>query len=302
MRERNVPRRLRLHLPGGFYHTTLRGNHRENIFAVVNDRLLLNTIVEQALARYGARIHAYCWMTNHLHMLVQVGNEPLSRVMQKIASGYARAYQVSRETTGHLFENRFYSVLVDADAYLMELIRYIHLNPVRANLVGDLDRYRWSSHHAYLGQPLDSWVTTEFGLRMFAADRRKAMQLYARFVDCDAGEVTSPLENVRMENPEILGNDDFCKRVHQQLKLPPPQKSFEMLIDEGCIRFCLARHQLFSTMRNARVAAARAWIARQAMESRIATMTGIARRLGCDPHTIQRALERDENEPIGGKS
>jgi REP element-mobilizing transposase RayT len=289
-------------LPGGFYHTTLRGNHRENIFAVTNDRLLLNKIVEEALARYGARIHAYCWMTNHLHLLVQVGNEPLSRVMQKIASGYARAFQVKRETTGHLFENRFYSVLVDADAYLLELIRYIHLNPLRAQLVSDLDRYRWSSHHAYLARPLDSWVTTEFGLRMFAADRRKAIELYARFVDCKASDISSPLENVRMENPEILGNDDFCRRVHQQLNLPPPEKSFDMLIDEGCIRFGLARHQLFSMMRNDRIAAARAWIARQAMESRVATMTGVARRLGCDPQTIRRALERDENHLMGERS
>jgi putative transposase len=295
-------RALRLHLPGGFYHTTLRGNHRENIFAVANDRLLLNTIVEQALTRYGAQIHAYCWMTNHLHMLVQVGEVPLSRVMQKIASGYARAFQLNRETTGHLFENRFYSVLVDADSYLMELIRYIHLNPVRARLVNGVSEYRWSSHHAYSGQGVDGWVTTSFGLSMFSADRRKAITSYAEFVNCNADEIPSPLENLRMENPEILGSEEFCKHIHQQLDLPPPAKSFETLVDEGCAYFGLARHQLLSTMRNARVAAARAWIARRAMEGRVATMTGIARKLGCDPHTIRRALELNARESDGAES
>src|ERR1700741_1204574 len=134
-------RPLRLHLPGGFYHTTLRGNHREDIFTVDSDRGLLNTIVEFALSKHGARIHAYCWMTNHLHMLVQVGEEPLSALMRRIASGHARAYQANRKTPGHLFERRYHAVLVDADAYLMELVRYIHLNPVRARLVDSPHEY-----------------------------------------------------------------------------------------------------------------------------------------------------------------
>src|SRR4051812_8639065 len=114
-------RPLRIHIPGGFHHVTLRGNHREPIFRVDADRLLLNAIVEASVARHGARIHAYCWMTNHIHMLVQVGDPPLSGLMRDIASGYARAFQLKRATTGHLFENRYHAILVDADAYLLAL-------------------------------------------------------------------------------------------------------------------------------------------------------------------------------------
>lgn len=287
-----MPRRVRLHLPGGFYHTTLRGNHREAIFRVAQDRNLLDTIVERALEKYGARIHAYCWMTNHIHMLVQVGRDPLSRVMQKIASGYARAFQANRTTTGHLFENRFHSVLVDTDTYLTELIRYIHLNPVRARLVRNVGDYRWSSHHAYLGQPVDRWVTTEFGLAMFSETRTKAVAAYARFVDCNASEIPSPLENLTSENPHILGTEAFCTRIRGQLDLPPPTKCFDALIEEACLRFGLARHQLMSAMRNSRISAARAWIAQRAIEDRVASLSGAARLLGCDPKTIRRALER----------
>lgn len=286
----------RLHLPGGFYHTTIRGNHREAIFATVNDRLLLNAIVEQALGKYGARVHAYCWMTNHLHMLVQVGDRPLSRVMQKIASGYARAFQIKRETTGHLFENRFHSVLVDADAYLLELIRYIHLNPVRAGIAADVAEYRWSSHHNYLGRADDRWLTTDFGLRMFSADRAKAIAAYARFLDCNASDIPSPFENMRLEQPEILGSEEFCSRMREHFSLPPAEVSLDSLIDEGCARFGLARHQLLSRLRSDRIAAARAWVARRALDSRAATLAGIARTLGCDLHTIQRALDRSAGD------
>jgi putative transposase len=288
-----MARPLRLHLPGGFYHTTLRGNHREAIFLLETDRLLLNTIVAVALAKHGARVHAYCWMTNHLHMLVQVGDEPLSRVMQRIAAGYARAFQVNRETTGHLFENRYHAILVDADSYLLELIRYIHLNPVRAHMVRHPSEYRWSSHHAYVGQPGDEWVTTRFGLDMFSADRVKAIAAYLEFVGCNAFEIPSPFEDLRLESPDVLGSAAFRERIRQQFNQPSPNESFESLVEEGCARFGLGRHQLLSSLRNTRITAARAWIARRAVDRRIATVTGVARKLGCDPHTIRRALERE---------
>jgi putative transposase len=296
-----MARPLRLHLPGGFYHTTLRGNHRENIFAVESDRLLLNTIVEAALAKLGARMHAYCWMTNHLHMLVQVGEQPLSRLMQRIAAGYARAFQSNRETTGHLFENRYHAILVDADSYLLELIRYIHLNPVRARIASHPHEYRWSSHHAYVGLPVDEWVSTGFGLSMFSPDSVRAVAAYRRFVNCDAFEISSPLEQMNLDQPEVLGSDAFCSRIRQQFKLPPPPISFDSLVKEGCERFGLEQHQLLAALRNERITAARAWIARRAIESRIATVTGVARKLRCDPHTIRRALEQVANDGDGPK-
>ena len=285
-------RPLRLHLPGGFYNVTLRGNHRENIFRVENDRLLLNAIVRHAVEKHDARIHAYCWMTDHIHLLIQVGAEPLGAIMRRIASGYARSFQKNRETTGHLFQNRYHSLLVDADSYFLELIRYMHLNPVRAGMVTSLFDYRWSSHHAYCGAPIDEWVTTSFGLRLLNEDRVRAMAAYRRFVDCDVNSLPSPFENVRLERPEILGGDGFVERVCRQLNVAAPRQSFDALVDEGCRLFDLTRSQLGSGSRNERMASLRAWVARRAVKNGLATVEEVARKLGCDSKTLRRAMQR----------
>jgi REP element-mobilizing transposase RayT len=295
-----MARQLRIHVPGGFYHTTLRGNHREAIFSVESDRLLLNTIVELALAKHGARIHAYCWMTNHLHLLVQVSDDPLAHLIRRIASGYARAYQANRDTTGHLFENRYHSVLVDTDVYLLELIRYIHLNPVRAGLAPAAPLYRWSSHHVYSGLNVDRWVTTDFGLGMFASDRSRAIACYCRFVNCDASEVPSPFDEVSPHRPHILGSEAFAERVLEQKPIKQTHRTLESLFDEGCQRHGLSREELASKQRNGRIMRARAWVARQAIALRVASVVEIARALNCDPKSIRNALRKfgDKSMPI----
>lgn len=287
-----MARHPRIHVSGGFYHTTLRGNHREAIFLVDSDRLLLNTIVELALAKHGARLHAYCWMTNHLHMLVQVGDDPLAHLIRRIASGYARAFQAHRSTTGHLFENRYHAVLVDTDAYLLELIRYIHFNPVRSGLARATSLYRWSSHHAYSGLSVDRWVTTEFGLRMFASDRAKAIAAYCRFLNCDPNEVPSPFDEISPDRPLILGSAAFAARVMQQAPIKKTRRTLQSLIDEGCQRHGMSRDELRSNQRSARIMQARAWVARQAIALRVASVLEIARALNCDPKSIRNALRK----------
>ncbi len=162
-----MPRPLRIHVSGGFYHVTLRGNHRRPIFFAQTDRNLLDAIVADSIKRFAARIHAYCWMTNHIHLLLQVSDVPLGRIILRIASRYARSVQSRLATTGHLFERRFHAVLIDAERYLLELIRYIHLNPVRAGLASRPGSYPWSSHHAYLSPGSIPWVTTATALACF---------------------------------------------------------------------------------------------------------------------------------------
>ena len=160
-----MPRSPRIHAPGALYHVTLRGNHRQDIFFTPDDRRLLTCIVREILVDCDAQLHAYCYMTNHVHALLQVSDTPLSRIMLLVAGRYARAVQSRLDTTGHLFEKRYHALLVDADEYLLTLLRYIHLNPVRANLAASPDDYPWSSHHVYLGNRSEPWVTTTFALR-----------------------------------------------------------------------------------------------------------------------------------------
>ena len=141
-----MPRQRRVHLPGGLYHAVLRGNHRCAIFAVSDDCLCFEDILSRALKRCGASLFAYCWMTNHVHLAVRIAEVPLGAVMGIVASRYARAKQRVLATTGHLFERRYRARLIDADRYLLALVRYIHFNPVRARMVAAPGDYRWSSH------------------------------------------------------------------------------------------------------------------------------------------------------------
>ena len=114
--------------------------------------MVLNSIVGETLARSQARVHAFCWMTNHLHALVQISDIPLAPIMQRIAMRYARYRHRRLETTGHLFERRYGARFINDDAYFLTVLRYIHLNPCKANLVVDPTDYPWSSHGAYLGR------------------------------------------------------------------------------------------------------------------------------------------------------
>src|SRR5688500_8101403 len=173
-----MPRPPRIHMPGAFYHVTLRGNHRQNIFFSSADRILFSDITAEVIERFSARVHAYCWMTNHIHLLVQVSDTPLGKLMMRIAGRYARTVQTKLHTTGHLFEKRYYPVLVDADSYLLELLRYIHLNPVRARMVERPCAYPWSSHHNYMGERTEPWITTDFALGMFHCERTLAIAGY----------------------------------------------------------------------------------------------------------------------------
>lgn len=147
-----MPRPPRLHIPGACYHVILRGNHREALFGQAADRRVLNDIVADVLIRVGGRIHAYCWMTNHLHALVQIAEAPLGKLMQRIAVRYSRYRHRCLRTSGHLFERRYKAKLVDVDAYFLTLLRYVHRNPVKAHIVSDPADYPWSSHCAYLGR------------------------------------------------------------------------------------------------------------------------------------------------------
>jgi REP element-mobilizing transposase RayT len=113
-------------VPGAVYHVTARGNHRQDIFFKHADRQILDEIMADALEHTGARIHAYCWMTNHLHLLVQVAEQPLGRLMQRVGTRFARRIQRELSTTGHLFENRYHALLVDVDSYFLELPPFLY--------------------------------------------------------------------------------------------------------------------------------------------------------------------------------
>jgi REP element-mobilizing transposase RayT len=252
---------------------------------------LLDAIVGRSIERQAARIHAYCWMTNHLHMFVQVGDEPLGLLMRDIASNYARAFQSKLQTTGHLFERRYHARLVDTDVYLLDLLRYIHLNPVAAGLVTRADEYPWSSYRAYAGTSApQSWLTVDFALGMLARDRVEAHLAYQRLVaESSAGTTVEDLIHC---GAEVLGNDDFVARVRGGRPVTKSGQSMAELMVDACERFALSEAEILSDSREARIVQARAWIAHRATKRSIASLSEVARTLRRDRATLRHAMRQ----------
>jgi len=184
---RQMPRPPRLQAPGATYHVTTRGNRKQEIFTDPRDRLRFLQLLEQVVELLGWRCHAYCLMTNHYHLLVQTLEADISQGMQRLNGAYAKWFNWRHGYEGHLFERRFHDELVEGHAHLLELTRYIVLNPVRAGIVGTAGRWRWSSYDATIGKrPQPAFLTTSWVLSLFSDDTSRARQLYADFVGAAA--------------------------------------------------------------------------------------------------------------------
>jgi REP element-mobilizing transposase RayT len=164
-----MARPLRINYPGAFYHVTCRGNERKNIFADDRDRSMFLEKLKTSVGIYEARIHAYALMSNHFHMIVETPKGNLSEFMRHFNISYTGAYNRRHNRVGHLYQGRFKAILIDADSYLLELSRYVHLNPVRLasykgredrEKIKDVERYQWSSLGGYVGSSAKHfWVT-----------------------------------------------------------------------------------------------------------------------------------------------
>jgi len=177
-----MPRKPRIHYSGAVYHVILRGNAGQPIFFADCDRYRFYLILQYVAEKFDCRIHGFCLMTNHVHLVVQTGDIPLSHIMQNLSLRYTKWINFTRSRTGHVFQGRYKALLLDADRYLLELIRYIHLNPVRAGMAATPDEYPWSSHLAYSGNETFPWLTIDWGLSMLSVDIGTARKEYAKFV------------------------------------------------------------------------------------------------------------------------
>jgi len=297
-----VPRRPRLHVSGGIYHVVLRGNHRQHIFDTRGDRARLDEIVSEVITRFGARLHAYCWMSNHLHLLAQVAEAPLGRLMHRIASRYARYYQARLRTTGHLFERRYRAWLVDVDGYLLELVRYIHLNPVRAGMVGDPAEYEWSGHLTYLSMRSQPWLCTNFVLRMFHDDAATAASAYRAFVLAGiCGSRDASLYQGHAQEPRILGSDRFMQTLALAPARPRSIRTLDDLAATTCQAFGVSLEALRSPGKQRLLSAARRSLALEATEQRIASLSDVARYLHRSVSGIARLVERAHRQPQSGE-
>lgn len=292
-----MSRKPRLHVAGGLFHVLLRGNARGDIFFDTDDRNRWESILENELARHGHRIHAYCWMTNHIHAAVQSGREPLSQFMASLAGRYSRSTNKKMGRSGHLFERRYGCFLVQDDAYLLELVRYIHQNPLRAGLARDPSDYQWSGHKAYLGGHRPNWLTIDWVLRVFGSTELSARTAYHEFMQQEQDDTYVQLFRLGGENDDrILGDDDFVEKVLRPKRKEAHPASIEAIIATICEKHGVTMEQLSSNSRVRAYSRIRAEIGLIARESGVATVSEAARLFGRSQAGLSRAVCKLANE------
>ena len=211
-----MARPLRIEFAGALYHVTSRGNRHETIYEDDEDRqTFLNTLAE-VVKRFNWLCHAYCLMTNHYHLVVETPDANLSKGMRQLNGVFTQATNRRHTRTGHLFQGRFKGILVDKESYLLELIRYVVLNPVRARMVENPDDWPWSSYRAMVGEVAKpKWLATDGLLAQFGSRRSEASRRYRKFVS--EGLEGSIWSGLRQQI--YLGSEAFVERMQEKVEI-----------------------------------------------------------------------------------
>jgi putative transposase len=211
-----MTRPLRIEYSGAVYHITSRGNDKKPIFKDDQDHEnFLNTLYN-VNKRYNWICHAYCLMTNHYHLLIETPDGNLSLGMRQLNGVYTQLFNRRHNRTGHLFQGRFKGILIQKDSHLLEVCRYVVLNPVRARRIERPEQWKWSSYRATVGQERPSPnLTTDWVLGQFSGKRAKAEKEYQQFVQWGIGEKSIWTE---VKGQIILGEDDFVDSLLNRLK------------------------------------------------------------------------------------
>lgn len=217
-----MARPLRIELSGGLYHVTSRGDRREDIYLSVDDRVAWLTLLGEVCQRFNWVCHAYCQMTNHYHVVVETPEGNLAQGMRHLNGVYTQYVNRTHGRIGHVFQGRYKAILVEKDSYLLELARYVVLNPVRAGMVGDAGEWMWSSYPVMTGAVArPPWLQTDWILGQFGGQQNKAREKYVDFVRAGVG---LPSVWEALLGQIYLGGEEFVTRMQSDL---PPDKSLD---------------------------------------------------------------------------
>jgi len=205
----------RIEFPGAFYHVIVRGNQKQPIFLDDQDRVEYLRRVSHYKEKCGFVLYSYILMSNHVHLLVETVKDPLSKIMQLISFTYARYFNKKYDKVGHLFQGRYKAILCDRDEYLLGLVRYIHLNPVRAKIVTMPEEFQWSSHSEYIGKR-KGLIDTDSVLQLFSDNVSQARRLYRKFVQEALGTEQDETFYKTLDQ-QILGDEKFLKKVQKRV-------------------------------------------------------------------------------------
>jgi len=297
-----MPRKPRIHYPGAVYHVILRGNAGNPIFFEDRDRYKLYLILQHAVEKFDCRIHGFCFMTNHVHLVMQAGAAPLSRIMQNISLRYTKWINFSRSRTGHLFQGRYKAILIDVDDYLLELVRYVHLNPVRAGITAMPEEHPWSGHHAYVGTVTLPWLTTDWVLTHFSSNIKKARKGYSSFISDGLREEKRSEFHSGSNEGFILGDYTFAEQALAQAGQETTLGyTLTEVITSVCRAYEITETQLKAPGKGRPFAEARALTALLVRESSKLSLTELGKFVNRDivplGRAAQRLLDRAKSDP-----
>jgi REP element-mobilizing transposase RayT len=324
-----MPRQARLDAQGTIHHVIVRGIEKRQIFNDREDRE--NFVSRMGLIASETETPIYAWslMTNHAHILLRSGPHGLSKFMRRLLTGYAISYNRRHNRTGHLFQNRYKSTVCDEDSYFQELVRYIHLNPLRAKLVANmsaLDRYPWSGHAAVMGRVKSLWQDRNYVLSWFGNNVEKAKKTYRQYVQEGIAQGRRPdliggglirslggwseVLSLRRQDEQvladerILGSGDFVERIlkeaddklKHELAANKRRHDAERFIEQVCAKEKINSNELRMGSRRGRISQVRSKIACQLVEDYGLPLAEIARKLGVSTSAVSKALTRAARE------
>lgn len=324
-----MPRQARLDAPGTLHHVIIRGIARGRIVSDGEDRKNFVSRMAKNASDNGTTIHAWALMPDHAHILLYSGPDGLSKYMRRFLTGYAITHNRRHGRHGHLFENRYKSIVCDEDSYFLELVRYIHLNPLRGKLVrnlGELERYPWCGHGAILGRTNYEWQDRDYVLRWFGKREGEAKKAYRQYIregiaqgkrpDLVGGglirslggwsQVLSLRRNKEriLTDERILGSGDFVERVYReadekmkyQLLAIERGKKVEELVQEVCRRKGVNIKELRMGSRRGYISKVRSQLADRLVEEYGLPLAETARQLGVSTSAISKVLQRKVRE------
>jgi len=210
-----MSRPLRIEYPGALYHVTSRGNAREAIYLCDEDRKKFIQMWQDEVNHQGWICYAYCLMDNHYHLLFETPEGNLSRGMQRLNGRYTQYFNHHHQRVGHLFQGRYKAILVEKEAHLQELCRYVVLNPVRAKMVNAAGDWEWSSYRGTCGEQHDSWLAVQAVQSLFGTSAKQAISNYKRFVTGGI-HISSPWAKLRGQI--YLGGDEFVDDMQHRIE------------------------------------------------------------------------------------
>lgn len=288
-----MARKPRVDFPGAFSHVIVRGNRRDVIFHDDADYRAYLDRLERYRARDGCTLYAYVLMPNHVHVLLETGEVPLARTMQRLQFTYSQYYNRRYGTTGHVFQGRYKAILCDRNAYLLELVRYLHLNPGRVRRPLNPWQYRWSSHRAYLGEPDVVHVNTGRVLELFHRQLGAARQAYRQFLKegLAQGHEAKFYETV---DQRFLGDERFIHEVdrrtssRREIVVGPSRVPFGLLLRGVAQLYEVPPPALVTARRRRALVPARAMLVYSARTWGRLTTQELGKRLHRDPSMISR--------------